>query len=43
MHESMDEFELGQDPITDHGASGPLASEKSMYNVVNSQETRTCI
>ena len=35
MHESLDEFEFRQDPITDYGVSRPWASEKSMYNVVN--------
>ena len=35
MHESLDEFEFRQDPTTDYGVSCPWASEKSMYNVVN--------
>ena len=39
MHESMDEFEFRQDPTTDYGVSCPWASEKSMYNVVNTLAT----
>ena len=35
MHESLDVFEFWQDPATDYGVSCPWASEKSMYNVVN--------
>ena len=35
MHESLDEFEFRQDPTTDYGVSCPWASEKSLYNVVN--------
>ena len=35
MHESLDEFDFRQDPTTDYGVSYPWASEKSMYNVVN--------
>ena len=35
MHESLDEFKFWQDPTTDYGESCPWASEKSMYNVVN--------
>ena len=35
MHESLDEFEFRQVPTTDYGVSCPWASEKSMYNVVN--------
>ena len=35
MHESLDEFEFRQDPMTDYGVSCPWASQKSMYNVVN--------
>ena len=35
MHESLNEFELRQDFTTDYGVSCPWASEKSMYNVVN--------
>ena len=35
MHESLDEFEFQQDPTTDYGVRCPWASEKSMYNVVN--------
>ena len=35
MHESLDEFEFGQDPPTDYGVSCPWASEIAMYNVVN--------
>ena len=35
MHESLNEVEFWQDPTTDYGVSCPWASEKSMYNVVN--------
>ena len=37
MHESLDEFEFPQDPPppTNYEVSCPWASEKSMYNVVN--------
>ena len=35
MHKSLDEFEFRQNPTTDYGISCPWASEKSMYNVVN--------
>ena len=35
MHKSLDEFEFRQDPTTDYGMSCHWASEKSMYNVVN--------
>ena len=35
MHESLDEFEVWQDPTTDYRVSCSLASEKSMFNVVN--------
>ena len=35
MHESLDEFEFRQDPTPDKRVSCPWASEKSMYNVVN--------
>ena len=35
MHKSLDEFEFRHDPTTDYGVSCPRASEKSMYNVVN--------
>ena len=35
MHESLDEFEFRQDPTTDYVVSCHWASEKSMYNVVN--------
>ena len=35
MHKSLDEFEFPQDPTTDYGVSCPWASEKAMYNVVN--------
>ena len=35
MHESLDEFEFRQNPMPDYGVSCPWASEKSMYNVVN--------
>ena len=34
MHESLKELEFMQDPTTDYEVSCPLASEKSMYNVV---------
>ena len=34
MHESLDEFDE-QDLTTDYGVSCPWASEKSMYNVIN--------
>ena len=35
MHESLKELEFRQDPTTDYEVSCPFASEKSMYNVVN--------
>ena len=35
MHESLDEFQFGQDTSTDSRVICPLVSEKSMYNVVN--------
>ena len=35
MHESLDEFQIRQDPTTDYGVSCNWASEKSMYNGVN--------
>ena len=35
MRESFDEFEFRQDPTTNYGVSCPWASEKTMYNVVN--------
>ena len=35
MNKSLDEFEFRQDPTADYGVSCPWASEKSMYNVVN--------
>ena len=35
MHERLDEFKFRQDPTTDYGVSSPWASEKSMYNIVN--------
>ena len=35
MHKNLDEFEFRQDPTTEYGVSCPWASEKSMYNVVN--------
>ena len=35
MHERLDEFEFRQGPTTEYGVSCPWASEKSMYNVVN--------
>ena len=35
MHESLDEFEFRQDPTTDYRVNCPWASEKSIYNVVN--------
>ena len=33
MHKSLDEFEFRQDPT--YGVSCPWASEKSMYDIVN--------
>ena len=35
MHESWYEVKFRQDRTTDYGVSYPLASEKLMYNVVN--------
>ena len=35
MHESLDKFEFRQDPMTGYRVSCPMASEKAMYNVVN--------
>ena len=35
MHESLDEFQFRLDTTTDSRVICPLASEKSMYNVVN--------
>ena len=35
MHESLDKFEFWEYPNTDYKVSCPWASEKSMYNVVN--------
>ena len=35
IHESLDEFKFRQDPTTDYRVSCPLASEKLMFNVVN--------
>ena len=35
MHESLDEFQFWLDTITDSRVTCPWASEKSMYNVVN--------
>ena len=35
MHERLDEVEFRQDPTTDYRVSCPWASEKTMYNVVN--------
>ena len=35
MHKNMDKFEFQPDPTTDNGVTCPLASEKSMYNVVS--------
>ena len=35
MHESLDEFQFRLDIATDSGVICPWASEKSMYNVVN--------
>ena len=35
MHISMDEIEFQLDPTTDYRVTCPLASEKSIYNVVN--------
>ena len=31
----MEDFEFQRDPTTDYGVTCPLASEKAMYNVVN--------
>ena len=35
MHESLDEFQFGLDTTTDSRVICPWASEKLMYNVVN--------
>ena len=35
MHESLDEFQFRLDTTTDSRVNCPRASEKSMYNVVN--------
>ena len=35
MHENLDEFEFVPDTTTDSGVICPLASEKLMYNIVN--------
>ena len=35
MHESLDEFKFRPDTTTDSRVICPCASEKSMYNVVN--------
>ena len=35
MHESLDEFQFRLDTTTDSRVICPWASEKSMYNVVN--------
>ena len=35
MHESLDEFQFGLDTSSDSRVICPWASEKSMYNVVN--------
>ena len=35
MHESLNEFEIRPDTTTDSGVNCPWASEKLMYNVVN--------
>ena len=35
MHESLDEFQFRPDTTTDSRVICPWASEKSMYNVVN--------
>ena len=35
MHKSLDEFKFKPDQTTDYGVTCPWASEKSMYNVVN--------
>ena len=35
MHESLDEFQFWPDTTTDSRVICPWASEKSMYNVVN--------
>ena len=39
MHKSLDEFEFQPDPTTDYRVNCPLASEKAMYNVVNTLAT----
>ena len=39
MHKSLDGFEFKPDPTrSDYGVTCPLASENSMYNVVNTLE-----
>ena len=35
MHKILDEFDFRQDSKSDYGVSCPWASEKSMFNVVN--------
>ena len=35
MHKSLDEFEFQPDPTTYYRVNCPLASEKAMYNVMN--------
>ena len=35
MHESLDEFQFRLDTTTDYRVNYPWASEKSMYDVVN--------
>ena len=35
MHISMNEIEFQPDPTTDYRVTCPLASEKSVYNAVN--------
>ena len=35
MHECLDEFQFQLDTTTDYTVINPWASEKSMYNVVN--------
>ena len=35
MHESLNGFDIWQNPTTDYGVSCPCAPEKLMYNIVN--------
>ena len=35
MHKNLEDFEFQPDPTTDYRVTCPLASEESMYNVVN--------